>query len=80
MIYIGKSTNLKKRVQEHYKSAFDLSTIASSAFHKALKDVGVDMFTYEVLERCDKEKLTEREKYYIGFYESNKYGYNERVG
>ena len=79
-VYIGKSTNLKKRMQEHYKSAFDLSTIASSAFHIALKKYGIDEFTYEVLEECSKEQLTEREKYWIGFYESDKYGFNERRG
>lgn len=79
-IYIGKSTDVKKRTYEHYKYAFGLSGIASSQFHYALKKYGIDHFTFELLEKCDKDKLTEREKYYITFYESNKYGYNMRIG
>ena len=79
-IYIGKSTDIKKRTYEHYKYAFGLSGIASSQFHYALIKCGIDHFTLELLEKCDKDKLTEREKYYINFYESNKYGYNMRVG
>lgn len=79
-IYIGKSTDIKKRAYEHYKYAFGLSGIASSNFHYALTKCGIDRFTFELLEQCEKDKLTEREKYYITFYESNKYGYNQRTG
>ena len=79
-VYIGKSTDVKKRAYEHYKYAFGLSGIASSQFHYALMKCGVDRFTFELLEKCDKDKLTEREKYYIDFYETKTYGYNQRLG
>lgn len=79
-IYIGKTSRMKYRVSEHMKSAFDLSSIATSSFHTALKKYGVDAFTFEVLEECPKEQLSEREKYWIGFYQSDLYGWNERRG
>lgn len=78
--YIGKSTDVKKRAYEHYKYAYGLSGIASSYFHSALIKDGVENFTFELLEKCDKDKLTEREKYYIDFYETKTYGYNQRLG
>lgn len=79
-VYVGRTSRAKTRATEHYKSAFDLSSIASSAFHAALKKYGVDAFTFEILEECPKEMLSEREKYWIGFYESDIYGWNERRG
>lgn len=41
-----------------------------------MEEKGVWNFSFEVLEEVDKENLTSREKYYINFYESDKYGLN----
>ena len=41
---------------------------------------GIDNFTFEVLEKTSKENLSEREKYYIKFFQSKEFGLNERVG
>lgn len=79
-IYIGKSVTIATRWANHIKSAFGLDGAADSMFQRALKKYGVENFTWEVLELVPKEKLTEREKYYISFYDTKKYGYNERLG
>lgn len=79
-IYIGKSTSIGDRWQNHIKSAYGLSGVAESQFQRALKKYGIQNFTWELLEETPKDKLTEREKYYIDFYETTKYGYNERRG
>ena len=54
--------------------------MAESQFQRALKKYGIDMFTWELLEECPKENLSEREKYYIVFYGTKEYGYNQREG
>ena len=41
---------------------------------------GLEIFTWEIIEICEKEKQNEREKYWIEFYHSNEYGYNMRQG
>ena len=41
---------------------------------------GVWNFTFELLEAVPKEQLTEREKYYIKFYDTKNYGLNQREG
>lgn len=79
-IYIGKSTGVATRWMNHIKSACGLEGVADSRFQRALKKYGIENWTFELLEEVPKDKLTEREKYYITFYESNKYGYNDRVG
>ena len=79
-IYIGKSTDIKKRWQEHCKTAFGVGTIAHSVLHTTIKKDGIENFTFELLEEVPKDRLTEREKYWISFYNSKDYGLNERLG
>lgn len=79
-IYIGKSTDVKKRWTEHCKTAYGVGTIAHSILHTTIKKDGIENFTFELLEEVPKDKLTEREKYWISFYDSKNYGLNERNG
>lgn len=79
-VYIGKSTVVRDRWMNHIKSAYGLEGVADSQFQRALKTYGVENFTWELIEKVPKEKLTEREKYWINFYDSKKYGLNEREG
>ena len=79
-IYIGKSTDIKKRWGEHAKTSYGVGSIAHSILHTTIKKDGIENFTFELLEEVPKEKLTEREKYWITFYGSKEYGLNERNG
>lgn len=79
-IYIGKSTDIKKRWSEHAKTAYGVGSIAHSILHTTIKRDGIENFTFELLEEVPKDKLTEREKYWITFYGSKEYGLNERNG
>jgi predicted GIY-YIG superfamily endonuclease len=79
-IYIGKSTDVKARWQQHSKSVFHCGTISHSILHTTMEKDGIENFTWELLEEVPKDKLGEREKYWIEFYDSKNYGLNERVG
>lgn len=78
--YIGRSTDIKKRLTEHVKGAFNISTIADQEIHRAMGREGIDKFSFEVLEKVEKDKLNEREKYWIDFYQTQSYGYNQNKG
>lgn len=79
-IYIGKSTDIKSRWQQHCKTAFGVGTIAHSILHTTMERDGLENFTFELLEEVPKDKLGEREKYWIEFYQSKQYGLNEKAG
>lgn len=79
-IYIGKSTSIADRWKNHIKAACGLAGAADSQFQRALRQYGIENFSWEVLEEVPKDKLTEREKYYINFYDTLHYGYNQRLG
>ena len=74
--YIGRSTNVYKRLQDHIKSSCGIATIADQKVHHAMRDEGLWNFQFELLEECEKSKLGEREKYYIEFFNTQKFGYN----
>ena len=79
-MYIGKSTDIKSRWQQHSKTVFNCGTIASSLLHTKMGQYGIENFTFEVVERVEKDRLSEREKFYIDFYQTKEYGMNQKKG
>lgn len=78
--YIGKtSAEVSKRWTEHIKTSLNIGSIKSTNIHKALYNHW-DEFIFYIITETEKDKLSEMEKYYIGFYESDKYGYNIKAG
>ena len=78
--YIGKSTNVKKRIADHFKSSIGIKTIADQAVHHEIWKTGFWNWTIEIIIYCEKEQLNELEKYYIDFFKSNSFGYNKTGG
>lgn len=74
--YIGQSSNIERRRREH----FEWNLASEQYIDILIKDLGAENFTFEVLEECSKEQLTEREKYYIKFYNTFYDGYNKTKG
>ena len=78
--YIGKSTNIKKRLTDHFKSAIGISGIADQAVHHEIQKTGFWNWMIEPIVYCDKDKLNEMEKYYIDFFKTQEFGFNRNVG
>ena len=76
-IYIGQSTNIMKRWNQHYLGAFLKDSEQNNLLHKAIKKYGVTNFYFEIEELCDIEDLNKKEIEYIKFYNSlQPNGYN----
>lgn len=78
--YIGKSTNVKTRIADHFKSAIGIKSIADQAVHHAILKEGFQNWQIEIITYCDKDKLSELEKYYIDFFKAQEFGYNKNSG
>ena len=70
--YIGKSTNISTRWQNHIKTAIGMGAAAQSTLHTRLETDGVWNYTFEIIEEVDKEHLSEREAYYIDLFGTKK--------
>ena len=79
-VYIGQAVNVSDRWSSHVKSALGVGTLASSQLHRVMNSDGCENFYFELLEEVPKDKLRERESYYIDFYDSKNYGLNTVSG
>ena len=82
-VYIGLSTNVDKRENYHYEATYNENDGRyKNHLYSAMRKYGYDKFKFEILEECPKEKLRERERYYINLYQSNdrEKGYNLTQG
>ena len=79
-VYIGQAVNISTRWAEHCKSALGVGTLASSTLHRLMAQDGPENFSFEVIEAVDKDKLKEKESFYIDFYDSKNYGMNSING
>ena len=72
--YIGLSTNIEERFKKHRQKQGD--KILYSAFQK----YGIENFDFSIIELCSSELLSEREKYWIAYYDTYNNGYNATLG
>lgn len=79
-IYIGKTLNsIEKRWKEH-KNEYQKERVEKRPLYSAMKKYGIDNFEISLVEECTEDNFSEREKYWIEFYGSFKYGYNATLG
>ena len=64
MIYIGQSVRIERRFQEHIMQSHN-----SQQIDKAINELGVENFIFNIIEQCSIEQLDERENYWISFYQ-----------
>lgn len=77
MSYIGQSIQIEQRYKQHINEA---KTGDNSKWHQAIREQGIENFTFEILEECLPEQLNDREIYWINYYDSYNNGYNSTPG
>ena len=79
-LYIGKTvSSIEKRFQEHcYDSKKE--RCEKRSLYNAMNKYGIEHFFIELIEECDLKELSEKEIYWIGYYNSYKNGYNATLG
>jgi hypothetical protein len=80
MCYIGQSVDIATRWKSHAKCGLGIDAPAGNKLYKAMQEEGVWNFSWEVLEKCPREELNTKEKYYIELYKTYEYGYNSNIG
>lgn len=78
--YVGQSVNIQDRIKQHIKCGLGIDASISNKLYNAMQKDGVWNFTFELLEECPREKLNEREAFWIKLYESDKIGLNSTKG
>ena len=75
--YIGQSVDIKRRWRSHKSCAFNSTSEGyDRPLYKAIRKYGLNNFSFEVLEECDRVSLNKRETYWIKVFNSMDNGYN----
>ena len=77
--YIGQSVDIRTRLRDHIKAGLGINA-SNNKFYTDMKEIGPEHFMYEIIEKCPREKLNERERYWIDFFQSADYGFNTLKG
>lgn len=77
--YIGQSVDIKERFRQHIKSALTYGKVTNKLYQTMQKS-GVHNFIFEILEEVPRDKLNERETYWIEFYKTKDFGLNGTKG
>lgn len=77
--YIGLSTNIEKRWRAH-KDPYNWRRQSNKILYQAFSKYGIQNFSFEVLEQCGVQQLSDKEQYYIAKYNTLKDGYNATTG
>ena len=78
--YIGQSVDCGKRWADHIKAGLGIDNNGTNKLYKAMQANGVENFTFELLESCERKLLDEKEKFFINLYQSDKFGLNVTKG
>lgn len=80
-IYIGQTIqSIKDRWYRHCGKSGISDAEMKMHIKRAILKYGKENFNIEILEECEQDKLNEREKYYISYFDSYKNGYNSTEG
>lgn len=76
MCYVGQAANLAERWKQHIKRGLGADPITKNKLYPAMKAIGVENFSFEVIEECERSKLDEREDYWQDFFKAKEFGYS----
>ena len=76
MCYVGQPVNIADRWKQHIKRGIGAEAPTRNKLYPAMLEVGVENFTFEIVEECDKSKLNEREDYWQEFFHAKDFGYS----
>ena len=76
MCYVGQAANLADRWKQHIKRGIGAETPTKNKLYPAMLKYGVENFTFEVIEECDRSMLNDREDYWQDYFHAKDFGYS----
>lgn len=76
MCYVGQAVNISDRWKQHIKRGMGAETPTRNKLYPAMLSVGVENFTFEIIEECSREQLNEKEDYWQEYFKAKEFGYS----
>lgn len=78
--YIGQSVNLPTRWKDHVKCGLGIEASPTNKLYNAMQRDGVWNFTFQLLQECSRDKLNQKERFWIEMYQADTLGFNSTKG
>lgn len=76
MCYVGQAANIADRWKQHCKRGVGAEDWTQNKLYPAMYSLGVENFTFEIIEECDRSRLNEREDYWQEYFHAKDFGYS----
>ena len=76
MCYVGQAVDLAARWKQHIKRGIGAETQTRNKLYPAMLALGVENFSFEVIEECSREELDTREDYWQDYFKAKEFGYS----
>ena len=76
MCYVGQSVDIAERWRQHIKRGVGAEPPTRNKLYPAMQAIGVENFTFEIIEECDKTQLDEREDFWQEYFHAKDFGYS----
>ena len=76
MCYVGQSVDIANRWKQHIKRGIGAEALTKNKLYPAMAEFGVENFSFEIVEECEKELLDKKEDYWQEFFKAKEFGYS----
>lgn len=74
--YVGQAANIADRWKQHCKRGVGAEDWTRNKLYPAMYSLGVENFSFEIIEECSRTQLNEREDYWQDFFHAKDFGYS----
>lgn len=76
LCYVGQAVDLASRWKQHIKRGIGAEPPTKNKLYPAMLKDGVENFTFEIIEECDRSLLNSREDFWQEHFEAKTFGYS----
>lgn len=76
MCYVGQAVDIATRFKQHIKRGLGAEIPTKNKLYPAMEKYGVENFTFEIIEECDRALLNDREDYWQDYFKAKEFGYS----
>lgn len=76
MCYVGQAANIADRWKQHIKRGVGAEPPTHNKLYPAMYKIGVENFTFELIEECERSRLNEREDFWQDYFKAKEFGYS----
>lgn len=76
MCYVGQAANVSDRWRQHIKRGIGAEAPTRNKLYPAMQEFGVENFSFELLEQCERSQLDAREDYFQEVFHAKDFGYS----